>query len=259
VASGTLFESFPVEKYTAPYMDKVRDEASFTDAYVALKSIEDGTRKIVKDDKIYTGKDIEYWQVQMRPFPEEIKKYEQATRVLGNSKKTDDQKAKAQKEIDKYNANLQRLESLAQKHQQNFIRRQTDKNYVRALAKEDWKKWSPDVRQDAEDAIRRFNTKGKTSVDKEIRKDGREWLNHHVERIVAPDHYFGEGTSPEDAIATRLMSNSRAGVLGNPQTKAELKKAFITFSKTNHPDRGGDTALYQSVSAQYRELLKNFD
>jgi hypothetical protein len=255
VAMGTLFEAFPVEKYVAPYLDKVKDEASFTEAYVALKAVEDGKRKIVKDGKTYTGKDVEYWQAQLKPFPEEVKKYEQSKKILDNPKKTEAQKAKAQKEIDKYEANLQRLEDLAVKHQQNFLKRQSDKAFVRDLAKEEWAKWSPDVRADATDSLREYNTSGKSSIHKELRQEGKDWFAQHVERMVAPDFYFGNGTKPEDAIRTRLMGKTKADVLGDPQTKAELKKTFKDWATQNHPDKGGDTALFQTVSAKYNEML----
>ena len=254
VAQSMLFDAFPGDKKLANYMDKVKDEATFVEAYVALNAMAEKKRGFTKDGKTYTPADVDYWRMNFAQDPDVKKKYEQAQRIINDPKKTEERKAKAQKVIDKFEAKEKEMEVLAQKRAAEFVARQNDPMLQRQVAKEAWDGSVGFAQSRFDESL-----KGLSSKKPEERGKAKTFFEGHVSHTVAPDNLFGYGTNPEEAIRTRLRGKSKNNVLGEPKTKAELKKAFKDFALKNHPDKGGDTALFQAVSAQYNEMLSYLD
>ena len=61
----------------------------------------------------------------------------------------------------------------------------------------------------------------------------------------------GRRKSVSDSCKDVLETN---GITGN--TPAERRKAYMQFALKNHPDKGGDTELFQKVDGCYRKQLE---
>ncbi len=59
----------------------------------------------------------------------------------------------------------------------------------------------------------------------------------------------------KDALNTLGMGHLNLENM-SPADKAALRKSYLQWSRKNHPDKGGDTALFQSVSGALDTYIK---
>lgn len=239
----------------ALYIGQVYDEDSFLRAFKVAMDNWAKTPVEWSRGKSYAPLSYDYWLNNVLSIDKP--KYEEALGVINNPRKGEKAKAKARKIVEGFPSILKEAEQIAKRQHGQILEHY--KNGFQGWGKEAYDKVIEKHKKDASIILGGYN-----SNDYEMRELGRQGLESFL--------VYNIGSIPlskkfEDLFQTNnnkmfkeyLISKSPSNIghkfLGSPRNTQELKKAFKVFAAKHHPDRGGDTKLFQSVSAHYNDLL----
>jgi len=240
------------EPSATQYARHIKDEESYVKA---RKSIDDAVfeRSATEiNGKTYRNDTEEYWLNQHNSFTQAFygKPYEKAKKTVAGSKASEAGKKKAQKVIDKYEADLEDNKTLAKKHAAAVKARRADPSGFEAQSRADWaegqKKHAPRI-----DAI----VNGVKSREPSAMDNAATMIKNSV----APGE-AGFFKSQKSVFRDHLISKAgiKGQIFGEVSNRAQLKAAFKDYATKNHPDKGGDTKKFQSVSQEYQRLLMEY-
>jgi len=78
--------------------------------------------------------------------------------------------------------------------------------------------------------------------------------------LVAPSESQAQNWGGDDLLMrgkNKLSTFLAPFSSGELKTAAQFRKAYLEFSRKNHPDKGGNAAVFQAVDGLYRALLKD--
>ena len=261
---------------STPFIPHIKDRETFVDAFIAGKKVRQERPIRARDGRELYPNQIEYWEENLSYLVMNKASYEMMLKKVATTK-SEKVRKKTQKSIDEHEQMVRDIPGIAKKQLENYLKNANDPSAVNAInrkkAYELYDRDSGDLRESYQKRLEDFNKK--TGEDKESARIDFE--RDLAEKIVPGSlmatlvkKMYGTESDDDNSIfsskARKEMFRNylRVGAprrllekyLGIPKTKAEAKKAFRDFAAKHHPDKGGDLSLFQTISAQYEDLIQ---
>jgi hypothetical protein len=89
----------------------------------------------------------------------------------------------------------------------------------------------------------------------EVERARAEFMRDFMDDFATWERLYGKGELGPEALAARDRANDLK-LLGvsSDAGKEDIRRAFYALAKQNHPDTGGDEAMFRELMAAYRNL-----
>lgn len=240
------------------YVGQVYDEDSFLRAFKVAMDKWVKTPANFFDGGEHAPLSYEYWKENILSI--DRGKYREAKRVLNSTRTGEKAKAKAQKVIEDFLLREKEAKEIAKRQHKQILEHY--KNGFQDWGKEAYDSVIDKYKQEVSSILRAYNSND--YVLKDLGRKGLEELLLFNIGSVSLSKKFQDlfQTSNHKMFREYLISKAPSNIghrfLGSPKNANELKAAFRAFAAKHHPDRGGDTQLFQSVAAYYNDLMGMF-
>lgn len=240
------------------YLGQVYDEESFLRAFKAVKDDWAKTPVNFANGNFYSPLSHEYWRENILSIDRQ--KYNEAKRVINSTRTGEKAKAKARKLIEDFPSKVEEAEVIAKRQHGQIL--EHHKNGFQEWGKEAYHSVIDKYKEHASVLLDAYH-----SDDYQLKELGRNGLElfllYNIGSIPLSKKFQDLfQTSNHKMFREYLISKASSNIghrfLGSPKNANELKAAFRAFAVKHHPDRGGDTQLFQSVAAYYNDLMGMF-